>query len=89
MKVKRIVTNVAARNVEAARAFYEDVLGLDVRMDMGWIVTFGSDARMTVQLSVMSEGGSGTPVPDMWITFISDPDGIPYEFVQRPRHIFR
>ena len=67
MKIKRIVTNIAARNVEAARAFYEDVLGLDVRMDMGWIVTFGSDAQMTVQLSVMSEGGSGTPVPDMSI----------------------
>ena len=32
---------------------------------------------------------SGTPVPDMWITFLSDPDGIPYEFVQRPRSIFR
>ena len=67
MKVKRVVTNVAARNVEAARAFYEDVLGLDALMDMGWIVTFGSDAPMTVQLSVMSEGGSGTPVPDMSI----------------------
>jgi catechol 2,3-dioxygenase-like lactoylglutathione lyase family enzyme len=32
---------------------------------------------------------SGTPVPNMWITFISDPDGIPYEFVQRERSIFR
>jgi glyoxylase I family protein len=32
---------------------------------------------------------SGTKVPDMWITFISDPNGIPYEFVQRPRSIFR
>jgi catechol 2,3-dioxygenase-like lactoylglutathione lyase family enzyme len=32
---------------------------------------------------------SGTPVPDMWITFISDPNGIPYEFVQRPRSVFR
>jgi catechol 2,3-dioxygenase-like lactoylglutathione lyase family enzyme len=32
---------------------------------------------------------SGTPVPDMWITFISDPNGIPYEFVQRPRSAFR
>lgn len=32
---------------------------------------------------------AGTPVPDMWITFISDPNGIPYEFVQRPRNIFR
>lgn len=32
---------------------------------------------------------SGTQVPDMWITFISDPNGIPYEFVQRPRSAFR
>jgi catechol 2,3-dioxygenase-like lactoylglutathione lyase family enzyme len=32
---------------------------------------------------------TGTPVPDMWITFISDPNGIPYEFVQRPRDAFR
>ena len=32
---------------------------------------------------------SGTPVPDMWITFISDPDGVPFEFVQRPRSAFR
>jgi catechol 2,3-dioxygenase-like lactoylglutathione lyase family enzyme len=32
---------------------------------------------------------AGTPVPDMWITFISDPDGIPWEFVQRPRSAFK
>ncbi len=31
----------------------------------------------------------GTPVPDMWICFLSDPDGVPYEFVQRPRSAFR
>lgn len=67
MKVKRIVTNLAADKVEAARAFYEDVFGLDVLMDMGWIVTFGAEERMKVQISVMSEGGSGTPVPDMSI----------------------
>ncbi|MBO6725976.1 MAG: VOC family protein [Rhizobiaceae bacterium] len=65
MKVKRIVTNLAADKVEAARAFYEGVLGLDALMDMGWIVTFGAEERMQVQISVMSEGGSGTPVPDI------------------------
>jgi catechol 2,3-dioxygenase-like lactoylglutathione lyase family enzyme len=31
----------------------------------------------------------GTPVPDMWICFLSDPDGIPFEFVGRPRAQFR
>jgi hypothetical protein len=32
---------------------------------------------------------NGTPVPDMWICFLSDPDGVPFEFVQRPRDAFR
>jgi catechol 2,3-dioxygenase-like lactoylglutathione lyase family enzyme len=31
----------------------------------------------------------GTPVPDMWICFLSDPDGVPFEFVERPRSAFR
>lgn len=67
MKVKRIVANIASADPAATRAFYEELLGLDVLMDMGWILTFGSNAKTTVQVSVMSEGGSGTPVPDLSI----------------------
>jgi catechol 2,3-dioxygenase-like lactoylglutathione lyase family enzyme len=67
VKVKRIVSNVAATEVEKANAFYEEVLGLKVLMDLGWIRTYGSSAKMTIQVSVMSEGGSGTAVPDMSI----------------------
>lgn len=67
MKVKRIVSNVAAPDLDKADAFYKDVLGLDVLMDLGWIRTYGSSAKMTIQVSVMSEGGSGTAVPDMSI----------------------
>jgi catechol 2,3-dioxygenase-like lactoylglutathione lyase family enzyme len=67
VKVKRIVANVSARDVDKASAFYEEILGLDVLMDLGWIRTYGSDSRMTTQVSMMSEGGSGTAVPDMSI----------------------
>ena len=67
MKVKRIVSNVATSDVDRARAFYEDILGLEVLMDLGWIRTYGSSAKMTIQVSVMSEGGSDTTVPDMSI----------------------
>ncbi|MCS7464141.1 VOC family protein [Paenibacillus doosanensis] len=67
MKVKRIVTNVNARDVAAAKIFYQDVLGLDVLMDHGWIATYGSSAEMGIQISFASEGGSGTPVPDISI----------------------
>ena len=67
VKVKRIVSNVAASDVEKASAFYGDVLGLKVLMDLGWIRTYGSGSKMTIQMSVMSEGGSGTAVPDISI----------------------
>ena len=67
MKVKRIVSNVATPDVDKADAFYHDVLGLEVIMDLGWIRTYGSGSKMTVQMSVASDGGSGTAVPDMSI----------------------
>ena len=67
MKVKRVVANIGTANVREVQAFYQDLLGLEVLMDMNWICTLGHDAPMTTQLSVMSEGGSGTPVPDISI----------------------
>jgi catechol 2,3-dioxygenase-like lactoylglutathione lyase family enzyme len=67
MKVKRIVANIATQDVARAKRFYQDVLGLDLLMDHGWIHTYGSQAEMSVQISVASEGGSGTPVPDLSI----------------------
>jgi hypothetical protein len=36
-----------------------------VAMDMGWITTFASDTAATPQISVATEGGSGTAVPDL------------------------
>lgn len=67
MNVKRIVSNVATSDLDKAGAFYKEVLGLEVLMDLGWIRTYGSSAKMTIQVSVMSEGGSGTAVPDLSI----------------------
>lgn len=67
MNVRRIVANISAAEPSLARAFYQDVLGLDLLMDHGWIQTYGRDTAMSVQVSVASEGGSGTPVPDLSI----------------------
>ncbi|RUT86259.1 glyoxalase [Mesorhizobium sp. M7A.T.Ca.TU.009.01.3.2] len=67
MKVRRIVANIETSDATAAKRFYQDVLGLDVLMDLGWIATYGSQAKMDVQVSFMAQGGSGTPVPDLSI----------------------
>jgi catechol 2,3-dioxygenase-like lactoylglutathione lyase family enzyme len=63
----------AALGVDDTRASYDQLTAAGAVFDR---------PPMEVELS-------GTPVPDMWITFITDPDGIPYEFVQRPRSAFR
>jgi len=65
MMVKRIVTNIAATDVSKAKQFYVDILGLDIVMDQGWIATFASRTKMAPQISIATEGGSGTPVPDI------------------------
>jgi catechol 2,3-dioxygenase-like lactoylglutathione lyase family enzyme len=67
VKVQRIVANVSVQDPTLAEKFYGDILGLDLRMDMQWIRTYGSNTKMSVQISFMSEGGSGTPVPDLSI----------------------
>jgi catechol 2,3-dioxygenase-like lactoylglutathione lyase family enzyme len=67
MKVKRIVADIACSDPAAAKRFYHDVLGLDVLMDLGWIATYGSREKMSVQISFAQEGGSGAPTPDLSI----------------------
>ena len=67
MKVKRITANTATSDLKKVAAFYRDILGLDLIMDHGWFQTYGSDAKMTVQVSFGTQGGSGTPVPDLSI----------------------
>jgi catechol 2,3-dioxygenase-like lactoylglutathione lyase family enzyme len=67
MQVKRIIANMPAAEPAAVDAFYRGVLGLELAMDHGWIRTYAGAARMTVQVSFASEGGSGTPVPELSI----------------------
>lgn len=45
MKVKRIVANLYTDDPAAAKKFYGDILGLDVLMDMDWIVTMAMKRR--------------------------------------------
>ena len=59
--------HIVAHDIAGAKRFYHEILGLDLLMDMGWIQTYGSKATMSVQMSVATEGGSGTPVPDLSI----------------------
>ena len=59
----------------ASRSFYEDVIGLRLQMDMGWIATFGSESNETAQLTVMSSDATAPAPPDVSIE-VEDVDAV-------------
>jgi catechol 2,3-dioxygenase-like lactoylglutathione lyase family enzyme len=67
LKVKRIVSNIESSELDKAVDFYGGIFGLDVLMDLGWIRTYGSDSKMSVQISIVKARGSGASVPDLTI----------------------
>lgn len=75
MSVTRIVANIATAEVGRARSFYGDMLGMTVGMDHGWIITFVGSGHVVPQISFATEGGSGTPVPDLSIE-VDDLDAV-------------
>lgn len=67
MTVKRIVPNIKFAQPTEACTFYEELLDLKTVMDHGWVLSLAEETITTPQLSIASEGGSGTPVPDISI----------------------
>jgi catechol 2,3-dioxygenase-like lactoylglutathione lyase family enzyme len=69
MSVRRIVANIAVTDTGPSAAFYRDILDLEPVMDHGWFVTLAAAGASPArpQIGIATEGGSGTPVPDLSI----------------------
>ncbi|TVT42425.1 glyoxalase [Amycolatopsis rhizosphaerae] len=63
MTVHRIVPDLAGTSLEEAKRFYTRVLGMEVVMDHGWIVTLAEPGRPEVQLSLMTDDATASVVP--------------------------
>jgi predicted enzyme related to lactoylglutathione lyase len=74
MRVRRVVPDLHG-DPGASRSFYEDVIGLELRMDMGWIATFGSPSNETAQLTVIRHDATGPVAPDVSIE-VEDVDAV-------------
>jgi catechol 2,3-dioxygenase-like lactoylglutathione lyase family enzyme len=65
MAIRRAMPDFATEDIETATAFYVDVLGFEVVMDMGWIVTLSDSANPKAQLSLMTHDATAPVVPDV------------------------
>ena len=86
MSVKRIVPDITSKDLDASRRFYVDVLGLEVAMDMGFIVTLVSPTNPTAQVSLMTDDGSSTILPQMSVE-VADVDDVHSRAVSRGLNI--
>jgi len=82
MAVTRIVSDLSSSSLEAAQRFYTEVLGLEVVMDHGWIVTLASPTDPSSQISVMTHDAHAPVVPDVSVE-VDDLDAAYEAAVQR------
>src|SRR6476619_1566610 len=82
MSVRRIVPDIKSKDLNASRQFYVDVLGLEVAMDMGVIVTLVSPSNPTAQVSLMRDDDSLAILPQLSIE-VADVDDVHSRAVSR------
>ena len=67
MSIRRVVPDIGTQHMNESRAFYTALLGFEVAMDMGWIVTLVAPGERRIQLSLISRDESAPVVPDVSI----------------------
>jgi catechol 2,3-dioxygenase-like lactoylglutathione lyase family enzyme len=82
MSIRRAVPNIVSDTPDESRSFYAGLLGFQVAMDMGWIITFVSPSNPTAQVSVVREDASAPVVPQITVE-VGDVDAIHAEAMRR------
>jgi catechol 2,3-dioxygenase-like lactoylglutathione lyase family enzyme len=82
MSIRRVVPNITSDTPDDSRSFYAGLLGFQVAMDMGWIMTFVSPINPTAQVSVVRGDASAPVVPQITVE-VADVDAIHAEAVRR------
>ena len=82
MSVRRVVPDIKSQNPAASRVFYVDFLGLELAMDLGFVMTFVSPSNPTAQISVVRDDGGSTLLPDVSVE-VADVDHVHQRAIER------
>ncbi len=61
MTISRAVPNIRAQRPEETRDFFVGLLGLEVAMDLGWIVTLASPTNPSAQITIIANDDPSAP----------------------------
>ena len=86
MNTNRIVPDITSERMDESRKFYTEFLGLELAMDMGWILTFVSPSNPTAQITLMQASTSAVPNPNLSIE-VEDVDAVHAKAAELCLHI--
>ena len=82
MSIRRVVPDIKSDNLAESRVFYVDFLGMELAMDMGFVMTFVSPSNPTAQISVVRDDGGSTLLPHVSVE-VADVDHVHKRAVER------
>jgi uncharacterized glyoxalase superfamily protein PhnB len=59
--INRAVPNIKAERPAETRDFFVELLGFEVAMDIGWVVTLASSTNPSVQVNIISNDDMAAP----------------------------
>jgi predicted enzyme related to lactoylglutathione lyase len=59
--ISRAVPNITSDRTTETRDFFVNVLGFEVAMDLGWVVTIASPANPSVQVTIIGNDDMAAP----------------------------
>jgi catechol 2,3-dioxygenase-like lactoylglutathione lyase family enzyme len=65
MQIRRVVPDLQAEDPARSTEFYEKLLGFEVVMDQGWVVTFAAPDNPVAQITVMRHDATAPVDPDV------------------------
>lgn len=61
MTIRRAVPNIKSEQPAETRDFFVNLLGFEVAMDMGWVVTVASPTNPSVQVTIVGNDDMAAP----------------------------
>ena len=86
MTIRRVVPDIRSDRLDESRDFYVGLLGFEVAMDMGWVMTLASPSNPTAQITIMRGDASSPVVPQVTVE-VADVDAVHVEAVRRGAEI--
>jgi catechol 2,3-dioxygenase-like lactoylglutathione lyase family enzyme len=80
MTISRAVPNIRSERPTDTRDFFVDLLGFEVAMDMGWVVTVASPTNPSAQVTIV--GNDDLAAPGISVE-VDDVDSVHARAVQR------